>query len=255
MYGACAGCGGDGSPVRSGGASPCGRSPRSPCWPLAGLLPDFQLQSADGDSATRIAVSAGCGAGAFGLLSAVVWPLLVRLLLLVPRVRPRPAGLLPQRLPAAARAAPEPSGRGVVAPETAVIVAAVMSAVASATGAAPRRTRRRGLPPQAAPPRHPEPPGPAALPHGPRPGLRAARRRRPRRPRGRGPQGLMPTVGRWLTGGDGIPPTADGSRPTHRLTRGAPTGPARPVPVSSASCTAAPSTCRPSGGTRRTAAR
>ncbi|MBK3581973.1 phage holin family protein, partial [Streptomyces sp. MBT65] len=51
---------------------------------LAGILPDFQLQSADGDSATRIAVTAALGAGAFGVLSALVWPLLVRLLLLVP---------------------------------------------------------------------------------------------------------------------------------------------------------------------------
>ncbi|WP_391648535.1 phage holin family protein, partial [Streptomyces violarus] len=51
---------------------------------LAGILPDFRLRSADGDSATDIAVTAAVGAGAFGLLSAVVWPLLVRLLLLVP---------------------------------------------------------------------------------------------------------------------------------------------------------------------------
>ncbi len=51
---------------------------------LAGILPDFRLRSADGDSATDIAVTAALGAGAFGLLSALVWPLLVRLLLLVP---------------------------------------------------------------------------------------------------------------------------------------------------------------------------
>lgn len=51
---------------------------------LAGLLPDFRLQSADGDNVTTIALAAACGAGAFGILSAVVWPLLVRLLLLVP---------------------------------------------------------------------------------------------------------------------------------------------------------------------------
>ncbi|WP_177239645.1 phage holin family protein [Streptomyces monashensis] len=56
---------------------------------LAALLPDFQLQSADGDSATRIAITAACGAGAFGVLSAIAWPLLVRLLLLLPaRTRP-----------------------------------------------------------------------------------------------------------------------------------------------------------------------
>ena len=51
---------------------------------LAGILPDFKLQSDDGESATHIAVTAAFGAGAFGVLSAVVWPLLVRLLLLVP---------------------------------------------------------------------------------------------------------------------------------------------------------------------------
>lgn len=51
---------------------------------LAGILPDFQLQSDNGDSATRIALTAALGAGAFGILSALVWPLLVRALLLVP---------------------------------------------------------------------------------------------------------------------------------------------------------------------------
>ncbi|MEU9986704.1 phage holin family protein [Streptomyces sp. NPDC048045] len=178
---------------------------------LAGLLPDFRLQSADGDSATRIAVTAACGAGAFGVLSAVVWPLLVRLLLLVPALV---LGLLVfflngSLLLLALRI--NPSGRGEAAPETAVIVAAVMSAVASATGAAlavrdddayRRRLlrladrRRRAGPPCAA-----------------TPGLvcvqldgvghdvlcDAVRK------------GLMPTVARWLSTGDGM-------RPTHRLT-------------------------------------
>src|SRR3954469_17392451 len=51
---------------------------------LAGILPDFRVQAADGDSATRIAVTAASGAGAFGVLSALVWPLLVRALLLMP---------------------------------------------------------------------------------------------------------------------------------------------------------------------------
>lgn len=51
---------------------------------LAGLLPDFQLQSDNGDSATQIAVTAAAAAGVFGLLSSLVWPLLVRALLLVP---------------------------------------------------------------------------------------------------------------------------------------------------------------------------
>ncbi|AJP04684.1 membrane protein [Streptomyces cyaneogriseus subsp. noncyanogenus] len=175
---------------------------------LAGILPDFQLQSADGDSATTIAVTAGFGAGAFGVLSALVWPALVRLLLLVPALV---LGLLVFFLNGALLLLAlhlNPSERGAVAPETAVVVAAVMSAVASATGAAlavrdddayrrrlyrlaDRRRRRAG------------PPCPAT------PGtvfvqldgvghdilLDAVGK------------GLMPTVARWLDGGDGRPAT------------------------------------------------
>ncbi|MFF8593690.1 phage holin family protein [Streptomyces sp. NPDC015220] len=103
---------------------------------LAGILPDFQLQSPDGDSATTIAVTAALGAGAFGVLSAVVWPLLVRLLLLVPALV---LGLLVFFLNGSLLLLAlhvNPSGQPQAAPETAVIVAAVMSAVASATGAA-----------------------------------------------------------------------------------------------------------------------
>ncbi|MEV7888877.1 phage holin family protein [Streptomyces sp. NPDC088357] len=103
---------------------------------LAGILPEFQLRSADGDSATDIAVTAALGAGAFGVLSALVWPLLVRLLLLVPALV---LGLLVFVLNGfllllALRL--NPTERGAAAWETAVVVAAVMSAVASATGAA-----------------------------------------------------------------------------------------------------------------------
>ncbi|MEU9210973.1 alkaline phosphatase family protein [Streptomyces sp. NPDC048415] len=103
---------------------------------LAGALPDFQLESDTGDSATRIAVTAAAGAGVFGLLSSLVWPLLVRALLLVPALV---LGLLVfflngSLLLIALRI--NPSGRGEAAPETAVVVAAVMSAVASATGGA-----------------------------------------------------------------------------------------------------------------------
>ncbi|WP_316755561.1 phage holin family protein [Streptomyces herbicida] len=178
---------------------------------LAGLLPDFQLQSADGDSATRIAVTAALGAGAFGVLSAVVWPLLVRLLLLVPALV---LGLLVfflngSLLLVALRI--NPSGSSEAAPETAVIVAAVMSAVASATGAAlavrDDDAYRRRLYRLADRRRRSHPPCPAA------PGtvlvqldgvghdvLTDAVRK-----------GLMPTVARW-TG------AADGRRPTHRLT-------------------------------------
>ncbi|MFC3574205.1 alkaline phosphatase family protein [Streptomyces yaanensis] len=180
---------------------------------LAAVLPDFRLESAGGDSTTRIAVTAAAGAGVFGLLSSLVWPLLVRLLLLVPALV---LGLLVfflngSLLLIALRV--NPSGRGEAAPETAVVVAAVMSAVASATGAAlavrdddayrrrlyrlADRRRRRGDG-QA---------GPAT------PGavfvqldgvghdvLRAAV-----------DKGLMPTVASWLA-------PRDGRGPTHRLT-------------------------------------
>ncbi|MER6382928.1 phage holin family protein [Streptomyces sp. NPDC001250] len=179
---------------------------------LAAVLPDFQLQSADGDSATRIAITAACGAGAFGVLSAVVWPLLVRLLLLVPAFV---LGLLVfflngSLLLLALRI--NPSGRGAAAPETAVIVAAVMSAVASATGAAlavrDDETYRRRLHRLAARRRRSDPPCPVT------PGLvfvqldgvghdvlRDAVRR-----------GLMPTVARWL-GEDGVRQSADRTQP------------------------------------------
>ncbi|MEF9907605.1 phage holin family protein [Streptomyces sp. P9-A2] len=103
---------------------------------LAGILPDFRLRSADGDSATDIAVTAALGAGAFGLLSALVWPLLVRLLLLVPALV---LGLLVFFLNGALLLVAlrlNPVERGTAAWETAIVVAAVMSAVASATGAA-----------------------------------------------------------------------------------------------------------------------
>ncbi|WP_030346725.1 phage holin family protein [Streptomyces sp. NRRL S-1022] len=181
---------------------------------LAALLPDFQLQSPDGDSATRIAVTAACGAGAFAVLSAVVWPLLVRLLLLVPALV---LGLLVFFLNGSLLLLAlhiNPSGSPEAAPETAVIVAAVMSAVASATGAAlavrEDEAYRRRLHRLATRSRHARPPCPSA------PGLvcvqldgvghdvlvEAVRK------------GLMPTVGRWLSTGDGIQPTAGGARPT-----------------------------------------
>ncbi|MEW2389036.1 phage holin family protein [Streptomyces venezuelae] len=179
---------------------------------LAGILPDFKLQSSDGDSATRIAITAALGAGAFGLLSVLVWPLLVRALLLVPALV---LGVLAfflngSLLLLALSLIPE--GRGEAGAETAVVVAAVMSAVASATGGAlavrDDDAYRRRL-------------------------YRLADRRRRRRPDGTpGPttpgtvfiqldgvghdvltgavkRGLMPTVGRWL---------GDTGPATHRLT-------------------------------------
>ncbi|MEU1702400.1 MULTISPECIES: phage holin family protein [Streptomyces] len=177
---------------------------------LAGILPDFRLRSADGDSATDIAVTAALGAGAFGLLSALVWPLLVRLLLLVPALV---LGLLVFFLNGALlwlALRVNPVERGAAAPETAVVVAAVMSAVASATGGAlavrDDDAYRRRLYRLADRRRRSDPPCPAT------PGtvfvqldgvghdvlLSAVGK------------GLMPTVARWLG--------ADGGRPTHRLT-------------------------------------
>ncbi|MFG2404654.1 phage holin family protein [Streptomyces brevispora] len=103
---------------------------------LAGILPDFQLQSDDGDSVTKTAFTAAWGAGAFGLLSALVWPVLVRALLIVPALV---LGMLVfflngSLLLIALRLIPD--GRGAADPQTAVVVAAVMSAVASATSTA-----------------------------------------------------------------------------------------------------------------------
>ncbi|MFJ2674391.1 phage holin family protein [Streptomyces sp. NPDC087525] len=100
---------------------------------LAGILPDFKLQSDNQDSITRTAVTAAWGAGAFGILSALVWPLLVRALLLVPALV---LGLLVFFLNGSLLLIALwliPDGRGAANPETAVVVAAVMSAVASAT--------------------------------------------------------------------------------------------------------------------------
>ncbi|WP_407288498.1 phage holin family protein [Streptomyces sp. BP-8] len=102
---------------------------------LAALLPDFQLQSAGGDSLTRTALAAALGAGAFGLLSALVWPVLVRALLLVPALV---LGLLVFVLNGSLLLLALdliPAGQGRAAPQTAVIVAAAMSAASSATSA------------------------------------------------------------------------------------------------------------------------
>ncbi|MFJ2441450.1 MULTISPECIES: phage holin family protein [unclassified Streptomyces] len=182
---------------------------------LAGILPDFSLQSADGDSPTRIAVTAAWGAGAFGLLGALVWPVLVRALLLVPALV---LGLLVfflngSLLWIALRLIPD--GRGAADPETAVVVAAVMSAVASATSTAlavgdddayrrrlsrlaDRRRRRTGEDG-----RHGGVPGTVFLQLdgvGHRVLLDAVER------------GLMPQVATWLGAGTG------GAAATHRIT-------------------------------------
>ncbi|GAA2411852.1 phage holin family protein [Streptomyces glaucosporus] len=99
---------------------------------LAGLLPDFRIQSADGDSATSIGITAALGAGAFGLLGALVWPLLVRALLLVPALV---LGLLVFFLNGSLlwfALSLLPEDRGEADPRTAVVVAAAMSAASSA---------------------------------------------------------------------------------------------------------------------------
>lgn len=180
---------------------------------LAALLPDFRLESAAGDSLTRVALTAAAGAGAFGLLSSLVWPQLVRLLLLVPALV---LGLLVFFLNGSLLLLAlhvTPSGQGEAAPETAVVVAAAMSAVASATGGAlavrdddayRRRlyrlaARRRG---RGAHTRKPATPGTLfiqldGLGHDV---LRAAV-----------DKGLMPTVASWLG-------PRDGDGPSHRLT-------------------------------------
>ncbi|MFF1450069.1 phage holin family protein [Streptomyces sp. NPDC058274] len=187
---------------------------------LAGLLPDFQVQADDGDSATRIAATAAACAGVFGLLSSLVWPLLVRALLLVPALV---LGLLVFFLNGSLLLIAlwiSPSGRAEAAPETAVVVAAVMSAVASATGGAlavrDDDAYRRRL-------------------------YRLADRRR--RGSGAGPsspatvfiqldgvghdvlreamdKGVMPTLAGWLGArpGTGRSATRRAPRPTHRLT-------------------------------------
>ncbi|KUL33980.1 hypothetical protein ADL22_31490 [Streptomyces sp. NRRL F-4489] len=102
---------------------------------LAAVLPDVRLQAAGGDSLTRTALTAVLGAGAFGLLSALVWPLLVRALLLVPALV---LGLLVFFLNGSLLLVALdliPAGRGRSSPETAVLVAAAMSAASSAASA------------------------------------------------------------------------------------------------------------------------
>ncbi|WP_078873852.1 phage holin family protein [Streptomyces sp. NRRL S-1868] len=102
---------------------------------LAGLLPEFRLQSADGDSATVIGITAAAGAGAFGLLSALVWPVLVRAFLLVPAIV---LGTLVFFLNGSLLWLALyliPYDRGSTDPTTAVVVATVMSAASSATNA------------------------------------------------------------------------------------------------------------------------
>ncbi|MDI3385326.1 phage holin family protein [Streptomyces sp. B-S-A8] len=188
---------------------------------LAGLLPEFRLQSESGDSATRIGITAAIGAGVFGLLTALVWPLVVRALLLVPALV---LGLLVFFLNGSlllVALSLIPDGRGESDPQTAVVVAAAMSAVASAASTAlavrDDTAYRRRL-------------------------YRLADRRRRRDAAIAGPrttgtvflqldgvghgvlrdavaQGLMPTVAGWLGARPGARPgEVPGESPSHRLT-------------------------------------
>ncbi|GGO94962.1 phage holin family protein [Wenjunlia tyrosinilytica] len=102
---------------------------------LAGVLPDFRIQSPDGDSPTRIAMTAGVAAASFGLLSALVWPLIVRALLLVPALV---LGVLVFFLNGAVLLLAlrlVPQDRGTISAESAVVIAAVLSAASSAANA------------------------------------------------------------------------------------------------------------------------
>jgi uncharacterized membrane protein YvlD (DUF360 family) len=103
---------------------------------LAAVLPDFRLESPGGDSPTQVAVTAGLGAGAFGVLSALVWPLLVRALLLVPALVLGALVFFLNGSLLLVALSLTPHGRAEVAPATAVVIAAVMSAASSATSTA-----------------------------------------------------------------------------------------------------------------------
>ncbi|MEW1859987.1 phage holin family protein [Streptomyces sp. NPDC088194] len=103
---------------------------------LAAVLPDFRLESPGGDSPTQIAVTAGLGAGAFGVLSALVWPLLVRALLLVPALVLGALVFFLNGSLLLVALSLTPHGRGEVTPATAVVIAAVMSAASSTTSTA-----------------------------------------------------------------------------------------------------------------------
>ncbi|MDB1089283.1 alkaline phosphatase family protein [Streptomyces sp. ACA25] len=137
---------------------------------LAVVLPRFHLQSADSGRFTSVGVTAALGAGAFGLLHVLVWPWLVRALLLVPALALGSLVFLLNGFLLWLALSIIPHGRGEAGPGTAVVVAAVMSATSSATstflavrdrGVLGRRLRRlaglRRSP--GAPHRRPRPPG------------------------------------------------------------------------------------------------
>ncbi|MCZ2526181.1 phage holin family protein [Streptomyces sp. HB2AG] len=191
---------------------------------LAGILPDFRLQSADGDDFTRIGAAAALAAGAFGLLNALVWPLLVRALLLVPAIVLALLVYLLNGVMLLLAVRLVPDWRGEIDPPTAVLIAAVVSAACSAASGtlalrddeayrrrlarlAGRRTGRRAR--RGADAAAPQPPGTVFLQLdgvGHDVLLRAVRD--PARTPVRGPARadrdtppLMPTVASWLAGG------------------------------------------------------
>ncbi|MCE7081642.1 phage holin family protein [Streptomyces sp. ST2-7A] len=115
---------------------------------LAALLPRLRLQHPEDDSPTGMGVTAALAAAVFGVLGALIWPWLVRALLLVPALA---LGLLVFLLNGSLlwlALTLLPQNRGEVGTGTAVVVAAVLSAATSATGTGlatrdPRVLRRR----------------------------------------------------------------------------------------------------------------
>ncbi|MBB0232233.1 hypothetical protein FOE67_22720, partial [Streptomyces calidiresistens] len=115
---------------------------------LAGLLPRLRLQHPEDDSPTGMGVTAALAAAVFGLLGALVWPWLVRALLLVPALALGSLVFLLNGSLLWLALTLLPQGRGEVGTGTAVVVAAVLSATTSATGTGlatrdPRVLRRR----------------------------------------------------------------------------------------------------------------
>ena len=99
---------------------------------LATALPDFRLE--DGrDGLTDTGVAAALAAAFFGLLHILVWPLLVRLMLLVPALVPGALVFLCNGLLLWVALTAAAGSRGQADAHTAVVVAAVVSAVSSAT--------------------------------------------------------------------------------------------------------------------------
>ena len=100
---------------------------------LAATLPDFRLEARRGDGLTDTGLAAALVAAFFGLLHTLVWPLLVRLMLLVPALVPGALVFLCNGLLLWVALTAASGHRQQVDPHTAVIVAAAVSAASSAT--------------------------------------------------------------------------------------------------------------------------